>query len=234
MAPSLCPRYLIDFNSFAPGSYIHKDLKEDFGVTLTAAGEGGSGYTPNGSGRVTDSGVGGIDNVVIIQESDVAEPIWNEQGGFIVLSFDQPVHLWNLGVLQDPNDGNDISVTVVLASGGTMELNVGSMTEWSQINSEELNYISPDGDISHVAIESSGYFALTGLEIGLCPGSSFPSPGPSTTPTVAVSASPTLEDSSPPSLEPSSPPIFAPTEQPISFVCVDPEFLEDGEARREF
>jgi outer membrane biosynthesis protein TonB len=66
--------------------YISSATYDGYDITITAVGEGGSGFTPNNKARFMDT-LTPERRVVIIQESDDTTPSPNPQGGTITFDF---------------------------------------------------------------------------------------------------------------------------------------------------
>ena len=58
-SPTTCPYTDLNFDSLTRGDYITDQLEDLYGVTITAAGSSGSGYTPAGAARVFDTNITG-------------------------------------------------------------------------------------------------------------------------------------------------------------------------------
>ena len=52
-----CPLVHLDFNNegLSRGTYLHDQLKDKYGLTVTAIARPGTGYTPNGAARIFDT-----------------------------------------------------------------------------------------------------------------------------------------------------------------------------------
>ena len=73
-----CPYYQLDFNqNTVRGQYITDDFRQDYGVVISAQGQLGSGYTPNGAARIFDSSQPGGSN----GDPDLGSPNWSCPGG---------------------------------------------------------------------------------------------------------------------------------------------------------
>merc|ERR1711933_715829 len=225
-APSLCPRIELDFSELGAGSYVNDQLNVDYGVTISASGEGTSGTTPDGAARVLGTGMSGIGNAIVIQSSSTTLPNWNENGGSITISFAQPVELEHIGVLRTLTVSADLDFSLEYADGTitTPDPHYEEAKDWEffeQKGIEEVLYrVYLSGkQVKSFTITGSIEFAITDISYVWCP---YDSAFPTTAPTTAM---------------PSEAPIFAPTDEP-DFVCVDEEFLDEATGspafRREF
>lgn len=246
----MCPQYTLDFNKFVAGNYLNKQLEEEYGVEIIAVGQTGSGYAPDNAARVMDTGVDGMGNALIIQESDVIDTVWNENGGSITFSFVDGAHLEEINILHSMSSQDHVDVTLSFCTGETEELE-----STDRVSAGEGNWLSAyslvnnERYVSGLTVKGLHGFAVTELKYMLCPGtcsSSTPSLAPSPIPSImkGTSESPTSEIVCLPgmecgpghveSFEPTGAPVFAATESPVStsssgptdsFICADDPWM---------
>jgi len=198
--------------NLAVGEFVSDQWLNDFGLTISAEGMGSTGFTPDGQARIFDTsnptgsdddlgtpnsefggpGVGdsgspsndvALGKVLIIQESDQAEPDDSEFGGVISFAFVEPVKIEDVVLLDIESSGGTITVTTSTGSSSSQPVLPGGD------NSVQTEIVMVEDVVKmDVMFPSSGAVA----EVGLCVRCFRPTPQPAIEtprPTVGPAAS---------------------------------------------